>query len=139
MTGATTITDPSGSVTVESFEHRPPVAVTRGAASVTESQTHLAYDDNYNMDKETVGITVILSGPTSLVALDDGLVADLQDDERPRRIRDRREIVVGVAVRAGIFALSIVIAYAISESLAKWSWLLLLGTGFVERRARATR
>jgi uncharacterized membrane protein len=83
-----------------------------------------------------VGLTLILAGLTTLVAIGDGLYAEeLAPDSVRRR---RREVIVGATSRALVFLVSIPIAYEISESLAKWFWLLLLVLSVPERR-RARR
>jgi uncharacterized membrane protein len=84
-----------------------------------------------------VGFTVILSGVTALVAISDGLYAE-PDPNSTRRHRRHREVIVDTTARALVFLISIPIAYAISESLAKWFWLLLLVLSVVDRR-RARR
>jgi uncharacterized membrane protein len=82
-----------------------------------------------------VGLAVILSGLTALVAIGGGLYAE----PKPEAMRSRqREVIVDTAGRALVFLLSIPIAYAISQSLAKWFWLLLLALTVVDRR-RARR
>jgi uncharacterized membrane protein len=64
-----------------------------------------------------VGVAVLLNGLTSRVAYDDGLLP--ADAPSPQFVRQTLS-------RAAVFAVSILIAYGVSESLAKWSWLLLL-------------
>ena len=78
-----------------------------------------------------VGLTVLLSGLTTLVAINDGLYAEPPPDQIGAR---RREVIVGVTGRALVFFVSIPIAYAISQSLAKWFWLLLLVITLADRR-----
>jgi uncharacterized membrane protein len=82
-----------------------------------------------------VGLTVILSGLTALVATGGGLYAAPVPDATGSR---RRELIVDTTARALVFLVSIPIAYAISESLAKWFWLMLLVLSLVDRR-RARR
>jgi uncharacterized membrane protein len=82
-----------------------------------------------------VGLTVLLSGLTTLVALNDGLYAEPAPAQTGAR---RREVIIGVTARALVFFVSIPIAYAISQSLAKWFWLLLLVLTLADRR-RARR
>jgi uncharacterized membrane protein len=83
-----------------------------------------------------VGLTVLLSGLTTLVAIGDGLYAEpLPEQTRSRR---RREVIAGVTARALVFFVSIPIAYAISQSLAKWFWLLLLVLTVADRRRART-
>jgi uncharacterized membrane protein len=82
-----------------------------------------------------VGLTVILSGLTTLVAIGGGLYAEPVPDATSSR---RRELIVDTTARALVFLVSIPIAYAISESLAKWFWLMLLVLSVVDRR-RARR
>ena len=79
-----------------------------------------------------VGLTVIFSGLTALVAIGGGLYVE------PAAHSQRREVIVDTTGRALVFLVSIPIAYAISESLAKWFWLLLLVVSVVDRR-RARR
>ncbi|HEY6760932.1 MAG TPA: TMEM175 family protein [Baekduia sp.] len=64
-----------------------------------------------------VGIAILLGGVIAQVAVADGLLTP--GAPRPDFVRD-------TLPRAAVFAVSIPIAYGISESLAKWSWLLLL-------------
>jgi uncharacterized membrane protein len=80
-----------------------------------------------------VGLTVILSGLTALVAIGGGLYAEPVSMPGPNRSR-RRELIVDTTARALVFLVSIPIAYTISESLAKWFWLLLLALSVVDRR-----
>jgi uncharacterized membrane protein len=80
-----------------------------------------------------VGLTVILSGLTALVAIGGGLYAEPVPVLGPPRSR-QRELIVDTTARALVFLVSIPIAYAISESLAKWFWLLLLVLSVVDRR-----
>ena len=82
-----------------------------------------------------VGLTVIFSGLTALVAIGGGLYAEPEPDRTRSR---RREVIVDTTGRALVFLISIPIAYMISESLAKWFWLLLLVLSVVDRR-RARR
>jgi uncharacterized membrane protein len=84
-----------------------------------------------------VGLTVVLSGLTTLVAICDGLYAAPVPVHGPTRSR-RRELIVDTTARALVFLVSIPIAYTISESLAKWFWLMLLVLSVVDRR-RARR
>ena len=48
----------------------------------------------------------------------------------------RHDFLRGTAVRAAVFLVSIPIAYGISESWAKWSWLLLLVLPRISRLRR---
>jgi uncharacterized membrane protein len=82
-----------------------------------------------------VGLTIIFGGLMSLVAMGGGLYAEPEPDPSGHR---RREVVVSAASRALVFLISIPIAYEISESLAKWFWLLLLVLSVPDRR-RARR
>ena len=82
-----------------------------------------------------VGLTIVLSGLTTLVAIGGGLYAEPTPD--PTRSR-RREVMIDTAGRALVFLVSIPIAYTISQSLAKWFWLMLLALSVVDRR-RARR
>ena len=82
-----------------------------------------------------VGLTVIFAGLTALVAIDGRLSAEPDPDRTRSR---RREVVLDTTFRALVFLVSIPIAYAISQSLAKWFWLLLLVLSVVDRR-RARR
>ena len=52
-TNHTTITDPSGSVTEETFANNLPVTVTKAAGTASEATTHYAYDEDYNLVKVT--------------------------------------------------------------------------------------
>ncbi len=81
-----------------------------------------------------VGLTIILSGLTTLVAIGAGLYAEPAPD--PTRSR-RRQVIIDTTGRALVFLISIPIAYTISQSLAKWFWLLLLVFSLLDRR-RAT-
>jgi uncharacterized membrane protein len=83
-----------------------------------------------------VGLTVVFSGLTALVAIGAGLYAEPVPDHLPRS--RQREVIVDTAGRALVFLVSIPIAYTISQSLAKWFWLLLLVVSVVDRR-RARR
>jgi uncharacterized membrane protein len=83
-----------------------------------------------------VGLTVILSGVTTLVAIGGGLYADPAPDLTPAR---RRHVIVDTTGRALVFLASIPIAYMISQSLAKWFWLLLLAFSVVDRRRARQR
>lgn len=78
-----------------------------------------------------VGLTVIFAGLTALVAIDGGLYAEPDQDRTRSR---RRAVIVDTTGRALVFLLSIPIAYTISESLAKWFWLLLLMVSVADRR-----
>ena len=78
-----------------------------------------------------VGLTLILAGLTALVAIDGGLSAEPDPDRTRSR---RREVLIDTTGRALVFLLSIPIAYTISESLAKWFWLLLLVVSVADRR-----
>jgi uncharacterized membrane protein len=81
-----------------------------------------------------VGLAVLLSGLTALVAIGGGLYAEPAPDLTHSR---RREVIVDTTGRALVFLVSIPIAYMISQSLAKWFWLLLLVVSVVDRqRAR---
>jgi uncharacterized membrane protein len=64
-----------------------------------------------------VGVTILLNGLTGAVAVRGGLL--MTGAPRPDFVRD-------TLPSAAVFAASIPIAYGISESLAKDSWLLLL-------------
>jgi TMEM175 potassium channel family protein len=76
-----------------------------------------------------VGIAMLLDGLLEVVAIDDGLF------EQPR-LRARREVLVSAGTEALVFFASIPIAYAISPSLAKWFWLLLIPAGRAGRLSR---
>jgi uncharacterized membrane protein len=80
-----------------------------------------------------VGLTTILTGLTKLVAIDDHLGSESPTD--PPRQR-RREVLAGTTSRVLVFVISILIAYAISPSLAQWFWLLLVVVSVSERRRR---
>jgi uncharacterized membrane protein len=81
-----------------------------------------------------VGLTVLLQGLLKLVMVGDSL----GESDQPRS--RSRDVIVGAVSRALVFLASIPVAYEVSESLAKWMWLLLLAPGFVEhRRARPHR
>jgi uncharacterized membrane protein len=82
-----------------------------------------------------VGLTIIFSGLMTLVAISNRLYAQPEAD--PSR-HQRGEVILGAASRALVFLISIPIAYEISESLAKWFWLLLLVLSVPDRR-RARR
>jgi uncharacterized membrane protein len=82
-----------------------------------------------------VGLTVILSGLTALVAIGGGLYAEPVPVPGSRR----SELIVDTTARALVFLVSIPIAYAISESLAKWFWLLLLVLSVTDRRRARQR
>jgi TMEM175 potassium channel family protein len=72
-----------------------------------------------------VGVTVLLNG----------LLAEIADTGRLLLPGERaHDFVRGTLPNIAVFALSIAIAYGISESLAKWSWLLLLLTPRLARR-----
>ena len=80
-----------------------------------------------------VGLAALIDGLIEVTAIHDGLEA--QASARGRH--DERTALRGALLRAGVFFGSIAIAYAVSPSLAKWSWLLLLVIPRVERyRAR---
>jgi uncharacterized membrane protein len=70
-----------------------------------------------------VAATTILASVIRLVAITEDLI--LEPPAEPKRDRQRAAISSAVA-HALVFLLSIPIAYFISESLAKWFWLLLL-------------
>jgi uncharacterized membrane protein len=76
-----------------------------------------------------VGVAMLLDGLLEVVAIDDGLF-----EEPPPRTRG--QILGSAGVQALVFFASIPIAYAISPSLAKWFWLLLIPAGRADRRAR---
>ena len=82
-----------------------------------------------------VGLTVIVAGLMALVAIGGDLCAMPAPDQKRSR---QREVIVDTTGRALVFLISIPIAYTISESLAKWFWLLLLVVSIVDRR-RARR
>jgi uncharacterized membrane protein len=75
-----------------------------------------------------VGLTVLLQGLLRLVTVSDSL----GESDQPRS--RSRDVIVGAVSRALVFLVSIPVAYEVSESLAKWMWLLLLAPGFVEHR-----
>jgi uncharacterized membrane protein len=80
-----------------------------------------------------VGITMLLDGLLEVVAIRGDLFA-----EPPAR--SPRDVMIAESLEALVFLASIPIAYAISPSLAKWSWLLLIAIRLVNRRgARARR
>jgi uncharacterized membrane protein len=79
-----------------------------------------------------VGLTILLQGLLMLVTLSDAL----GESDQPRS--RSRDVIVGAVSRALVFLVSIPVAYEVSESLAKWMWLLLLAPGFVEHRRVAT-
>jgi uncharacterized membrane protein len=70
-----------------------------------------------------VAVTTLLSSLIRLVAINHDLA--LVPSPEPKQAR-RRAAVSGAAARALIFLVSIPIAYLVSESLAKWFWLLLI-------------
>ena len=78
-----------------------------------------------------VGLTVIFAGLTALVAIDGRLYAEPDPDRARSR---RRAVLIDTTARALVFLLSIPIAYTISQSLAKWFWLLLLVVSVADRR-----
>jgi uncharacterized membrane protein len=80
-----------------------------------------------------VGLTVLLQGLLMLVALRESLSESEQPHSRPR------DVIVGAISRALVFGISIPVAYEISQSLAKWMWLLLLVPGVVEHRRAGRR
>ncbi|HEV7496165.1 TMEM175 family protein [Baekduia sp.] len=82
-----------------------------------------------------VGLTIIFGGLMTLVAMGGDRYADSEPDPSGHR---RREVIVSAASRALVFLISIPIAYEISQSLAKWFWLLLLVLSVPDRR-RARR
>jgi uncharacterized membrane protein len=73
-----------------------------------------------------VGIAMILDGLLEFVAVRQRLL--------PVPSRAAADALIGAAVQSLVFFLSIPIAYAISSSLAKWFWLLLIVAGRYERR-----
>jgi RHS repeat-associated protein len=52
-TNHTTITDPSGSVTEETFADNLPVTVVKASGTASEATTHYAYDEDCNLTKVT--------------------------------------------------------------------------------------
>jgi uncharacterized membrane protein len=74
-----------------------------------------------------VGVAMILDGLLEVVAIRDGLF----EETHPRSVRDALTSALSGSL---VFFASIPIAYAISESLAKWFWLLLIVTGRADRR-----
>jgi uncharacterized membrane protein len=83
-----------------------------------------------------VGIAALLDGLTEAIAITD----DLYEEPLPagQIRRTAKHVLTGALARAMIFFVSIPIANGVSESLAKWFWLLLIVEGRVERR-RARR
>jgi uncharacterized membrane protein len=78
-----------------------------------------------------VATAIILNGLLGLTALSD------TDDDAPGH---RHEILLGTTSRALVFLASIPIAYLVSQSLAKWFWLLLIAVSVADgRRARRRR
>ena len=80
-----------------------------------------------------VAAAIVLSRLVTLVALDEGLLSDVHGEAETAR--QRRIVLVGIVAQAGVFLVSIAIAYGISESLAKWFWLVLIPIGRLEGRA----
>ncbi|HEY4332166.1 MAG TPA: TMEM175 family protein [Ilumatobacteraceae bacterium] len=70
-----------------------------------------------------VAVTTLLAGLIRVVAITEHLSLEPPTESQQAR---QRAAIVGAAGRALVFLLSIPIAYFISESLAKWFWLLLL-------------
>jgi uncharacterized membrane protein len=81
-----------------------------------------------------VGLASLVDGLIEVIAIHDGL----EGERTARARRDERAALEGALLRAGVFFGSIAIAYAVSPSLAKWSWLLLFVIPQV-RRYRARR
>jgi TMEM175 potassium channel family protein len=81
-----------------------------------------------------VGLASLLDGVTEMIAIHDGLEGESSRDAE----RDERTALVDAVVRAGIFFVSIPVAYGVSESLAKWMWLLLIVFARMRHRGRAT-
>jgi uncharacterized membrane protein len=80
-----------------------------------------------------VGLSVLLQGLLKLVTLADSLLEPDQPRSRPR------DVTAGTVSRALVFLVSIPLAFEVSQSLAKWMWLLLLAPGVVEHRRAARR
>jgi uncharacterized membrane protein len=76
-----------------------------------------------------VGVALLADGVTEWVAEHDGLLAEV----RPRAAPP----LVAAALRAAVFFASIPLAYAFSQSAAKWFWLALLVVAAVLRRLDA--
>jgi hypothetical protein len=76
-----------------------------------------------------VGLTMLLDGLLEVVAIDDELF------DAPHS-RTRREALTSAATQALVFFASIPVAYAISQSWAKWFWLLLIPVGRYRARHR---
>jgi uncharacterized membrane protein len=79
-----------------------------------------------------VGIAMLLDGFTEAIPITDGLYED--PPPAVRAGRTARQVFGGAVARSMIFFVSIPIAYGISESLAKWFWLVLLVEARVEGR-----
>jgi uncharacterized membrane protein len=81
-----------------------------------------------------VGLASLVDGVTEAIAIRDGLEGAPSGEAG----RDERTALADALIRAGIFFASIPVAYGVSQSLAKWSWLLLIVLPRLLRRARAT-
>jgi uncharacterized membrane protein len=76
-----------------------------------------------------VGVALLLDGLTEAVAVGQGLYED-PAIAPPNAV----ESLLQGALRAAVFFASIPVAYFVSESLAKWFWLLLIVVRIVLRR-----
>ncbi len=79
-----------------------------------------------------VGVAMILDGLLEYVALGDGLYAG-------QAKRSRRGTILRSVSRALVFFVSIPLAYGVSESFAKYFWLLLIVISIPDRRAQRLR
>jgi uncharacterized membrane protein len=70
-----------------------------------------------------VAVTTLLAGLIRVVAITGHLALEPPTESQQAR---QRAAIAGAVGRTLVFLLSIPIAYFISESLAKWFWLLLL-------------
>jgi uncharacterized membrane protein len=71
-----------------------------------------------------VGLASLADGATGKIAIDDGLL----DDESVAELGEADPLIGSIA-RAGVFFLSIPIAYLVAPNAALWSWLLLIPLG----------
>jgi len=71
-----------------------------------------------------VGLASVADGATGKIAIDDGLL----DDESVAELGEADPLIGSIA-RAGVFFLSIPIAYLVAPNAALWSWLLLIPLG----------